>query len=120
MSSIERRAALKPVSLHTRSGRAQARSSPGSFLRPSGHVELHRVELSQEARFSAIETFGMKRIFEPKSLIIQMVADLVQQRAQECLEFHHLYPPGGPHPQRNFVPSALVGFIEPVKLARLP
>jgi hypothetical protein len=39
------------------------------------------VELPQKARLAAIEAFRMERIGEPKTLIVQVVAELVKQRA---------------------------------------
>ncbi len=78
------------------------------------------MELPQKARFPPVEPFRMKRIGETESLVIEVVAELVEKRPEKSLELHYLRPLRRAHPERDPEPAFLVHLIEAVKLARLP
>ena len=78
------------------------------------------MDLPQEARFPPIKPFGMERIGEPETLVIEVMAQLVEKGAEKCLELDHLRPLRRPHPERDPEAAFLVRLIETVKLARLP
>src|SRR5689334_21371676 len=117
----------------------QSRAWPGSQM-PSGsqrssermcrelywilwcrHSRLGGEQRVGEARLSFVETLGMKRFLEREELVIEMVAKLVGERAQDRLEGHYLSSRGRAHPDGDSRPgSPFLGFIETVQLAVVP
>jgi len=79
-----------------------------------------RIELTEEARFTLEEAFRVERLPESEKLVVEVVAQLVEERAEKRLELDDLYSLGGAHPNRDDARSTLTGFIEAVKLTRRP
>src|SRR5690242_19274693 len=85
------------------------------------HSRLGGEQRVGEARLSFVETLGMKRFLEREELVIEMVAKLVGERAQERLEGHYLSSRRRAHPDGDSRPgSPFLGFIETVQLAVVP
>jgi hypothetical protein len=62
----------------------------------------------------------MKRIGETETLVVEVVAELVEKGAEKGLELDHLRPLRRAHPERDPEAAFLIRLIETVKLARLP
>src|SRR5512137_1120015 len=71
-----------------------------------------------DRRLALVEALGVEGLRQPVELVVEMVAPLVGERAQEALERDDLLPPRGAHPDGD--PGAapgVLGFVEPVQLA---
>jgi len=62
----------------------------------------------------------MKRIGETQTLVVEVVAELVEKGAEKGLELDHLRPLRRAHPERDPEAAFLVRLIETLELARLP
>jgi len=78
------------------------------------------MELPQKARFPPVEPFRVERIREPESLVVEVVAELVEKGAKEGLELDDLRSMRRAHPQRDPEAAFLIRLVETMKLARLP
>src|SRR6185436_7862696 len=76
-------------------------------------------ELLEQARFALEESLGVKRVLELEQLVIQVMAELVEQRPQERPKRDHAPVMRGPHPHRDDGWRAFLGrFVQAVQLAR--
>lgn len=78
------------------------------------------MKLPQKARLTPIEPFRVERVVESKTMVVEMVAQLVEQGSEKGPELHHLGALRRPHPERDLDSTVLVRLVEAVELARLP
>jgi len=55
-------------------------------------------ELAVEAGFAFEEALGMEALAQPVQLVVEVVADLMQERAKKGPKGYDLTPLGGTHP----------------------
>src|SRR5438105_2964910 len=71
-----------------------------------------------KTRFALVEAFGVKRLLQRKQLVVEVMAELMHERAQKCLERDDLPPRSRAHPDGDPRPrSAFLRLIEAVQLA---
>src|SRR5207248_2704791 len=77
-----------------------------------------REQCGGERRFALVKAVGMKGFLEREELVVEVVAKLVDQRAQKRLEGDDLTPLRRAHPGGDARPRAPLGrLVEPVQLA---
>src|ERR1043165_6674724 len=62
---------------------------------------IARHELVEETALALEEALGVEGVGQPQVRVIEVVADLVEQRAQERLECDHALVGDGPHPDAD-------------------
>ena len=70
-------------------------------------------------RLARVEALSVKGIPQAQARVVEVMADLVEQRPKERAEGHHALLPRRAHPEgdeRGFA-STLLPFVEPVELA---
>src|SRR6185503_9171251 len=83
---------------------------------PAGSTLVPGDELVEEAGLALEEALGVERVGQAQVLVVEVVADLVEQRAQEGAEGHHAAVAHGPHPDADARPAPLVARVEAVQL----
>ena len=76
-----------------------------------------RDELVEQARLPLVEALRVVRIGEPQVRVVDVVADLVEQRSEVCAERHDATLLRGPHPGLDRRGAARLGGVETVELA---
>src|SRR5213592_1252426 len=81
-------------------------------------VESPRVERVKEARLSLIETLRVQRVPQVEQRVVEVMAELVEERAEKSAEGDHLPALGGEHPHGHEVAATAVGRrVEALELA---
>src|SRR5262245_5170288 len=81
-------------------------------------VNSRGAEGGKEARLAPVEALGVQRIGELEERVVEVMTELVQQRAEEGLVRHHLPAFVGEHPDQDRVPPTPVSRdVQPVQLA---
>src|SRR5439155_24774883 len=72
-------------------------------------VESPRVERVKEARLALIETLRVQRVPQVEQRVVEVMAELVEERAEKCAEGDQLPALGGEHPHVHEVAATAVG-----------
>ena len=71
-----------------------------------------------KTRFALVESLGVEGFLESEQLVVEMMAELMDQRAQERLECDHLLLLRGTHPDGDARGLAVIlGLVQSVQLA---
>ena len=81
-------------------------------------LDFGRPERVEEARFALVKALRVERIAQVEERVIEVMAELVEERAEKRPEGDHLASLRGEHPDRDDVAAAPVaGGVEPLELA---
>jgi hypothetical protein len=81
-------------------------------------VNVGRAKRVKQARFALVEALRVQRVAEVEQGVVQVMAELVQQRPEEGAVGHHLAALGGQHPDSDDVTAVTVrGCVETLQLA---
>src|SRR5262245_10353776 len=81
-------------------------------------VDSAGVEGVKEARFTLVEPLRMEGFAQPEERVVEVMAKLVEERAEKGAIGDHLPPLGSEHPQRDHVAAATAGRrVEPLELS---
>src|SRR5438552_9083133 len=72
-------------------------------------LESPRVERVKEARLALIETLRVQRVPQVEQRVVEVMAELVEERAEKSAEGDHLPALGGEHPHGHEVAATAVG-----------
>ena len=115
----ERRGRARPACAPAGPGaRRPARAEPRLDVRRPRRARLGH-QLVEQARLALVEALGVIRVGQPQQRVVDVVTDLVQQRAQVRAEGDD--PPllGRAHPELDLRRLAALARVEPVQLAPL-